>query len=242
MALIHELLGYKHIKIYQDEDMFRFSLDSTLLADFVNIKKTTKAIIDLGTGNGPIPLFLTLKTKASIKGIEIQEDVFNLAVKSVNANNLDSQIEILNLDIKNVYKIVGANKFDIVTSNPPYFKYLPTSNINKNDYLTIARHEVLITLEEIIIEAKKLLVDGGSLYIVHRAQRLGEIISYFNTHNFGLKRLRFVYSKTDSENALLVLVEGRLNKKSDCVVLKPLYIYNNNEYTEEVKNIFNFKK
>lgn len=243
MALIHELLGYKNIKIYQDEEKFRFSLDSTLLADFVKVKKSTKRIIDLGTGNAPIPLFLTLKTDALITGIEIQEEVYELAKKSVEINKFENQIRIINKDIKDIYKEVGANTFDIVTSNPPYFKYLPTSNINKNDFLTIARHEVLITLEEIIIESKKLLQDGGYLYLVHRAQRFSEIVLFLNKHNFGLRRIRFVYSKTSSDNALLVLVEARHNKKDDLIVETPLYIYRDeNEYTDEVSRIFNFKK
>lgn len=243
MSLVHELLGYKNIKIFQDEEKFRFSLDSTLLADFVKIKKHTKKIIDLGCGNAPIPLFLTLKTDSHITGVEIQEEVYNLAIKSIQINNLEDQITIINKDMKDIYKVVGANKFDIVTSNPPYFKYLPSSNINKNDFLTIARHEVMINLEEIIIESKKLLKDGGYLYMVHRVERFSEIVLYLNKHNFGLRRIRFIYSKTTSPNALLVLVEARQNKKDDCVVEAPLYIYSNeHEYTEEVMKIFNFKK
>ena len=243
MALIHELLGYKNIKIYQDEEKFRFSLDSTLLADFVRIKKNTKKIIDLGTGNAPVPLFLSLKTDALITGVEIQREVYELAIKSIEINNLDEQINILNKDIKDIYKEVGANIFDIVISNPPYFKYLPSSNINKNDYLTIARHEVLITLEDVINEAKKLLKDGGYLYLVHRVNRFTELVQCLNKHNFGIKRLRFVYSKTSSNNALLVLVEARQNKKDDVVVEKPLYIYSMEDtYTEEVMRIFNFNK
>jgi tRNA1(Val) A37 N6-methylase TrmN6 len=243
MALIHELLGYKHIKIFQDEEKFRFSLDSTLLADFVKIKKSTKKIIDLGTGNAPIPLFLTLKTDANIIGVEIQKEVYELAQKSIDINNLNDQIKILNNDIKDIYKEVGANTFDIVTSNPPYFKYLPTSNINKNDFLTIARHEILITLEDIVVEAKKLLQDGGYLYIVHRVARFSELVLILNKHNFGIKRIKFVYSKTTADNALIVLVEARQNKKDDTVVEKPLYIYDDNgQYTKEVMQIFNFKK
>lgn len=243
MALIHELLGYKHIKIVQDEEKFRFSLDSTLLANFVNVKKHTKKIIDLGTGNAPIPLFLTLKTDAKIIGVEIQKEVIELAKQSVELNNLQNQIELINADIKDIYKIVGPNTFDIVVSNPPYFKYLPTSNINKNDYLTIARHEVLITLEEIVIEAKKLLKDGGYVYFVHRAERLSELVLALNKHNFGLRRIRFIYPKVSSKSALLVLIEARQNKKDDCIIEEPLYIYSGEyEYTDEVRKIFNFKK
>ena len=243
MEMIHELLGYEHIKIVQREDMFSFSLDSMLLADYIQCKNETKMIIDLGCGNAPIPLFLTLKSNAKIIGIELQKDVFELAQRSVELNKMENQITIINDNLKDIYKKVGANKFDIVASNPPYFKYVPTSNINKNDFLTIARHEVEITLEEIIIEAKKLLIDGGSLYMVHRCERLTEIIDTVKKHNFGLRRMRFIYPKENSEKALLFLFEARQNKKPDVIIEKPLYVYKtSNEYTDEVKAIFNFKK
>ena len=241
MEMIHELLGYKNIKIVQRKDMFNFSLDSMLLADFVRVKKENN-IIDLGCGNAPIPLFLTMKTKGKIVGVEIQKDVFLLAKKSVELNNFENQITIINTDIKGIYNQVGANAFDVVISNPPYFKYIPSSNINKTHFLTIARHEVAITLEDIIIEAKRLLIDSGALNIIHRTERLSELISLLKTYNFGLRRLKFVYTKTDSENALIFMAEARLNRKNDVLVEKPLYVYKNKEeYTDEVKKIFNFK-
>lgn len=239
--LIHELLGYEHIKIIQREDMFSFSLDSILLAHFVKMKDTDK-VIDLGCGNGPIPLFLSLKSKGKIIGVEIQEDVYDLAKRGVLLNKLEDQISILNTDIKNVYKKVGANCYTIVTSNPPYFKYTQESNINKNDFLTIARHEKLITLDEIIEESKKLLGDGGSLYMVHRASRLGDILSSLEKHHFGLKRLKFVYPKTSSTQALLVLFEAKKNKPADVVVETPHYVLDGTEYTEELMEIFHFRK
>lgn len=243
MEQIHELLGYKNIKIYQREDMFSFSLDSMLLANFIHTKSNTKHIIDLGCGNAPIPLFLTLKTDAFIVGVELQPDVFELAKKSVEINKFEHQITIINDNIKNIYKRLGANTFDIVSSNPPYFKFVPTSNINKNDFLTIARHEVEITLEEMIIEAKRLLRDGGSFYMIHRCERLSDVIDLLKKHNFGLKRLRFIYPKIDSEKALLFVFEARANKKADVMIEKPLFVYQKtNEYTNEVKEIFNFKK
>lgn len=244
MENVHELLGYERIKIIQRDDMLRFSLDSMLLADFVDTSKTkeTDLVVDLGTGNGPIPLFLSLKTRAKIFGVDIQSDVCALARKSVELNNLENQITIINDNIKDIYKKIGANKFEIVVSNPPYFKYKDTSRINKNDYLTIARHEVLITLADIVSETKKLLVDGGSFYMVHRVERLVDIISTLKDEKFGIKNIRFIYSKENEENALLVLIHARKNKASDVKIVKPLYVYDSNgEYTKEVKNIFNFK-
>ena len=237
---IHELLGYENIKIIQDEDMFSFSLDSMLLANFIDTKGA-KRIIDLGTGNGPIPLFLTLKTNASIIGVEIQEEVALLAKRSVELNHFESQIEIINDDLKGIYKKVGANSFDIVSSNPPYFPYKESSMINKNDYLTIARHEVKANLLDIIIEAKKLLKDGGRLYMVHRVNRLTEVIKELEENGFGLKKMQMIHPKIDGE-AMMFLVEARKNKTSDLKIIKPLYVYNNDKYTEEVLEIFNFKK
>lgn len=243
MKQIHELLGYKNIKIVQDDEMFSFSVDSMLLADFIKVNYKTKNIVDLCTGNGPIPLFLTLKTNAKIIGVEIQKEVYDMAVESIQINHFENQITYLNDDLKNIYKKIGANSFDIVSVNPPYFKYEESSNVNKNDYLTIARHEVKAALEDIVIEAKKLLIDGGSLYMVHRSERLPEIISTINNNCFAIKTLRFVYPKVNSNESLFVLIEARKNKNSGCKVLKPLYIYDeNNNYSEEVLKIFKFQK
>ena len=120
---------------------------------------------------------------------------------------------------------------------------MPNSNINKNDYLTIARHEILASLEDIIIEAKKLLVDRGQFYLIHRAERLSEIMILLNKYKFSIKRLRFVYPKKDDKEALLVLVEARLNASEGLKVIKPLYVYEKeNVYSKEVEKIFNFPK
>lgn len=237
---IHELLGYENIKIIQRDEMFSFSLDSMLLAYFIDTKDAKK-IIDLGTGNGPIPLFLTLKTDALIYGVEIQEDVYDLAKRSVELNGFTKQIKILNRDLKNIYQELGANQFDVVCSNPPYFKYQEDSLINKNDYLTIARHEVKATLNDIVSEAKKLLVDGGRFYMVHRVSRMSEIFRCLEDNHFGIKRVKMIHPKTNGE-AMMFLLEARKNKASDIKVLKPIYVYNDNKYTEEVLEIFNFKK
>ena len=152
MNKIHELLGYENIKIIQNDEMFSFSLDSMLLANFIDTKNA-KEIIDLGCGNGPIPLFLTLKTNAHITGIEIQSDVAALAKESVELNHFDEQIDIINDDLKGIYKKLKSNHFDIVSCNPPFFK-VDDALKNHNDYLTIARHEVKATINFICYSLK----------------------------------------------------------------------------------------
>ena len=193
MEKIHELLGYENIKIYQNDDMFSFSLDSMLLAHFIDCKNAKK-IIDLGTGNAPIPLFLTLKTDAKIDGIEIQKAVYDLAVKSVEINKFKEQITLYNCDLKEVYQKLGANTYDIVCSNPPYFKYKESSFINKNDYLTIARHEVMVTLDELVLEMNRLLKDGGKCYIVHRVNRLDDVILTLKKYKFGINCILYSFN------------------------------------------------
>ena len=244
MEQIHNLLGYDGIKIIQDDQAFSFSIDSLLLASFIKVKANTKNIIDLCCGNGPIPLFLTLKTNANIIGVEIQKYIATLAKRSIELNNINN-IEIINENLIDIYKAVGANKFDIVSVNPPYFKYQEDSHINKNELLSIARHEIDCNLDDIIKEANRLLIDGGSLYLIHRSERLQDILSTLKKYNFGAKDIRFVYPKINDEASLLVLIEAKKNRKENVNVLKPLYIYEDyqkNIYTNEVLSIFNYKK
>ena len=134
MQVINDLLGYNKLKIYQDTDMFNFSLDSVLLPNFITLNKDTKNILDIGTGNAPIPLILSTKTKAKIIGVEIQKEVSILAKKSVEINNLQDQITIINDDINILKDRLPINYFDIITCNPPFFKINKESKLNKNDY------------------------------------------------------------------------------------------------------------
>ena len=241
--VINDLLGYEGLKIIQRPDMFNFSLDSTLLASFVTINKADKMIVDLGCGNAPIPLFLSLKTNAHIYGIEIQPEIVDLAKRSVAVNKLDYQITIIEEDIKNAYLKLGVSSFDVVTCNPPYFIYKETSNTNKNDYLTIARHEVKITLEEVLLSANRLLKEGGRLAMAHRTDRLIDVLDAFRKYGIEPKRLRFVYPKTSSKESLIILIEGmKSKKKGNLKVLPPLYVYKeNNTYTDEILEIFRYR-
>ncbi len=244
IEVINDLLGYEGLKIIQRPDIFNFSLDSTILADFVTINKSDKKIIDLGCGNGYIPIFLTLRTNAKITGIEIQEEIYDLAIRSVELNNLKEQIDIYNLDLKEAHKILGTSSFNVVTCNPPYFKYKEGSNINESIHQTIARHEIYATLDDVVKEANILLKDGGTFAMVHRAERLEDIILTFAKYNFALKRLRFVYPKTNSENALAILIEAKKKGSSGALkILPPMYVEDElGNYTEEILKIFNYKK
>ena len=222
--MINDLLGYD-LKIYQDSDKFKFSIDSVLLAEFVDINYRDKNIIDLCTGNAPIPMILSLKFDKNIVGVELQKRIFELAEKSVSINNIKN-ITLINDDVKNVS---FDYKFDIVTCNPPYFKYTDSSIINDNTEKSIARHEIKITLEDIISKSSKILKTGGRLYLVHRCERLTDVLALFKKYNFGLRKLEFVYDNPNSDSSI-ILIEGKLNGKDDLKVLKPLYI---SEFMEE---------
>lgn len=240
MRQIVNLLGYEGLKIIIDPSILNFSTDTTVLADFVNIRLKDKNIIDLGTGTGYIPLFLSLKTKAKIYGIEIQKDIYELFVESIKLNNLSDQVYPINDDMKNIKKYFAASSFDVVVSNPPYFK---NNNQSNNDYKMIAKHEITITFEEIVNVAKYLLKDGGTFSFVHIPSRLFELINILKNNNLEPTKIRYVYPRTNSEEASLVLIETKKNaKENQLKILKPLYITNElNESTEELKKIYNYK-
>lgn len=242
--IINDLLGYEGLKIIQRPDIFNFSLDSTILADFVSINKSDKKIIDLGCGNGYIPIFLTLRTNAIIDGVELQEEIANLAIRSVAINHLENKINIYSNDLKGIHRILGHSKYDVVTCNPPYFKYEQNSNINESIYQTIARHEIYATLDDVIKEASILLKDKGTFAMVHRVSRMQEIILLMEKYHFSIKRLRFVYPKTTSSEALAILIEAKKKgNEGGLKILPPLYVENiDGTYTEEILKIFNYKK
>ena len=235
--IINDLLYYKDLKIVQNKNYFNFSLDSVLLPNFVIINPNTKKILDLCTGNAPIPLILSTKTKASIIGIEIQKEIYDLAIESIIINKKDS-IEIINKNAKDIINDYETDTFDIITCNPPYFKYTENSKINDNDQKTIARHEKYIKLEDILKISKKLLKNGGSLCMIHRTDRLIETIELFKKYNIEPKRIQLIYPKEDSESNLF-LIDGRKNGNSGLKILKPLFIHNEDgSYKEEVLKMF----
>ena len=229
----------KNLKIIQRSDYFNFSIDSLLISEFVSIKKNTKKILDLGTGNAAIPLFLSKKTSAKIYGIEIQKISYKLALRNININNLNEQIYIIYDNMKNYSKYFNSGSFDIIISNPPFFKINENTNfLNELKQLSIARHEVEINLEELIKIASELVKDRGYFYLVHRADRLSEILNNLLNYRFEAKKIKFCYT-TKHKNAKIVLIEAIKNGKSGLTILPPLIINKENgEYTDEILKMF----
>lgn len=238
MKVINYLLGYKNLKIVQDNEMFNFSLDSVLLPNFVTLNKNISNILDIGTGNAPIPLILSTKTEANITGVEIQKEVYDQAVQSVQINNLENRIKIINSDIKEIYENFDTESFDVITCNPPFFEVTEESNLNKNEYKTIARHEIHLNLDDVFKISKKLLKNNGVIAMVHRPERLVQIIETMKKYNIEPKKIRFVYPKRNKE-ANILLIEGRKNGNSGIKILPPLYSHEEDgNYTKEVQKYF----
>lgn len=238
MEVINDLLNYQGLKIYQNPKWFSFSLDSVLLADFVKVNNKMR-IIDFCSGNAPIPLFLSTKTKSSIIGVELQKEVFDLALKSVKINNLQNQIKILNMDVNDVSKIFDTDYFDLITCNPPYFKISDQSNVNDNLVKAIARHEITLNLENVFKTARKILKNNGKIAMVHRTDRLIDILFLMRQNNIEPKRMKIVYPFKNAKSNL-ILIEGIKNGKPGFEIEKSMIVHNDDgSYSNEVQRIFN---
>lgn len=238
MRVKNRLLNFKDKIIYQNDDYFAFSLDSVLLANFVTLKLSDKKIVDFCSGNGPIPMLMSFRTKARIFGVELQKEIFDMGYDSIKENGMDSQIEFINGDVKDISKIINAESVDVVTCNPPYFKYKDDSLVNDNMVLTIARHEVKLKLEDVIKNARYVLKNGGTFAMVHRPDRMIEIINLMQKYGIEPKRMRIVYPKM-GKDANILLIEGIKNGKTGLKVLSPLYTHNNDgSYVDEIREMF----
>ena len=234
--VINYLLAYENFKIIQRKDMFNFSLDTVLLSHFCTINKDYEKIIDFGTNNAAIPLILSMRTASKIIGVEIQEEACKIAQKNIILNHLENQIEIVHEDIKNY--IHQIQNVDLVVCNPPFFKLGEKSNLNDNEYLQIARHEIKITLEQIIQSASKILKQKGRFAIVHRPERLIDIITIMKTYDIEPKRIQLVYPKHNRE-CNTILVEGMYKGNPGLKILPPLYAHDDSgEYSKEVRKLF----
>ncbi|MEK5213964.1 tRNA1(Val) A37 N6-methylase TrmN6 [Psychrobacillus psychrotolerans] len=225
------------LRIIQSPSVFSFSLDAVLLARFAYVPMKRGKIIDICSGNGAIPLFLSARTNVEIIGVELQERLADMATRSVQFNNLTNQITIVEADVKGIARELGSEKFDVVTCNPPYFPAHEASEKNLKEHLAIARHEIHLTLDEAVQSASELLKQGGKAAFVHRPGRLLDIVTAMRANRLEPKRIRFVYPKEGKE-ANTLLIEGIKDGKPDLKILAPLYVYGDDgKYTQEVKEM-----
>lgn len=225
-------LQINNLKIIQNPKGFCFGIDAVLLANFVKLKKNAK-VVDLGTGTGIIPVLLAGKSETShITALEIQEEVANMAERSIKLNKLEDRIKILNIDLKDAEKSLEINGYDVVTSNPPYMH--PEGLINIDDKKAISRHEVKCTLEDVIRTASRLLKHNGRFFMVHRPIRLVDIMFYCRQYKLEPKNLQFIHS-TYNKKPNLLLIECVKAAKPELKILDPLYVYNaEGKYTTEI--------
>lgn len=228
--------GYR---IIQNPERFCFGMDAVLLSGFARAKKQERCL-DLGCGNGIIPILMEAKTEGKhFTGLEIQPESADMARRSVALNGLQDRIDIVEGDIKDASKIFGASSFHVVTTNPPYMT-AQHGLTNLYEAKTIARHEVLCNLEDIIRESARLLMPGGRFYMVHRPFRLAEIISLMVQYRMEPKRMRLVYPYVDREQNM-VLIEGLRGGKSRMTVEKPLIVYKEpGKYTDEIYDVYGY--
>ena len=225
------------LRLIQNPSWFCFGMDAVLLSAFARIKKED-VCLDLGCGNGVIPILLAGKTEGkSFAGLEIQSDIVEMAQRSVRGNGLQDRVKIQEGDIREAVSIFGAAVFDVVTSNPPYMTGAHGLT-NEADHKAIARHELKCSLEDLIDNATRLLKPGGRFFMVHRPFRMAEIMHCMVSHRLEPKRMRMVYPYVDKEPNM-VLIEGVRGGNPRITVEKPLIVYQEeNVYTDEVKRLY----
>jgi len=232
-------------KIIQDTDLFLFGMDSVLLANKVKGTNKNTVVVDLGTGSAVMPVIIYEKNNLEkIIGVELQDKMYELALKNVKYNNLEDKICILQENLKNVTsikkyikQIVNREEVDVVICNPPY-KKVGTGSKNEKDEKYIARHEVMCELEDVFKTASKLLKFKGKLYIVHKPERIADLISIARKYKLEVKEIQFL-QPTINKKPSIVLVEYVLGGGNECIVLPNLIEYDENgNYTKEILDTY----
>lgn len=230
---------YSHdVSIVQSSNVFSFSLDAVLLADFARVSgQRIKRVVDLCAGNGAVGLFLSDRTHAAITMVEIQSRLADMASRSVELNGLQDRIDVINDDLKNTPQYIPKDSVDVVTCNPPYFLNYDTSEKNPNRYLAIARHELTTTLDEVAQTAADLLKMNAKLYMVYRPDRLSDLLMSLRSHRLEPKQMKLIRPRVN-EDANMVLVEAiKDGKPNGLKVLPDLITHAGQQYSDEVKRI-----
>lgn len=242
-------LGVNNLKIIQNTDYFCFGTDSVLLSNFIISNSDKNVILDLCSGSGVIPIIISAKYKYSkIAAVELQDEMFNLLERNITLNNLQDKIEAIQGDIKdfsNIRKMlqnkIGYNMVNIITVNPPY-KPKGRGVINDHNVKYIARHEEMCTLEDIFFTSSKLLEYKGKLYIVHKPERIVDLLAIARKYNLEAKRIRYVYPRVDVKPSI-VLIEYVKGGGNEALILPPLIEYNSDgTYTDEIYKIYGMER
>jgi len=233
-----DVLCNENLKIIQKKDGYRFSLDAILLSCFVTLKRN-ETLLDIGTGCGIIPIFISKRGfRNPMLGIEIQEDLFHTAEKNKELNQCDN-VDFIHGDIKVLAGTLKKSFFHVIVSNPPYTK-ADTGRKSPGQSRLIARYESQLDLETLLSISSALLERKGRLYVIYPSRRLGELVYTARKYRLEPKRLRFVYPR-EGEAANLFLVEMIKEGGTEVAIEKPLYIYDNDRYTEEIGSYYCLK-
>ncbi|TWS95463.1 tRNA1(Val) (adenine(37)-N6)-methyltransferase [Streptococcus sp. sy018] len=231
------------VKIIQNRDVFSYSVDSVLLSRFPKYPQKNGLIVDLCSGNGAVALFASSQTKSSILAIELQERLADMAKRSVQLNQLDQQVTVVQDDLKNLLQHVPRSQVDLIVCNPPYFKASDTSKKNLSEHYLLARHEITTNLDEICQVSQQALKSNGRLALVHRPDRFLEIIDTLKTYKLAPKRVQFVYPKNNKEANMLLIEAIKDGSMDGFKILPPLIIHKDNgDYTDEIFEIYYGKR
>ncbi|MFC1856074.1 tRNA1(Val) (adenine(37)-N6)-methyltransferase [Thermodesulfobacteriota bacterium] len=227
------------IKLFQKKKGYRFSIDAVLLAEFVH-KLGGARLLDLGTGCGIVPLMIAHKnTHVNITGVELQDSLYDLAKRNVEENGLTDRIKIIQHDIRHVDRILSPESFDLITANPPYIER-DSGRLNPDKEKAIARHELMVSLEEIVRAVKYLLTPTGKAVIIYPAKRAVDLLTLLRKEGIEPKFVQMIHSKLTTEAKLVIVKASKSGKKGGLKVLPPWIIYNEDgNYTDESEKMLN---
>ena len=232
-------LERENIDIIQSSEVFSFSIDAVLLSDFATIPQQRKAtIVDLCTGNGVVSFLLSVKTKNKIIGVELQDALCDMANRTIQLNQLEEKVEILQADVREITTVLKKDSIDYITCNPPYFKLQEQALVNQKEAFTIARHEIHLPLEELLQNISGLLKMKGKTFIVHRPDRLTDILTTARQYRLEPKRIQFIHPKEGKESNIVLIEFIKDGQPGGVRILPPITVFDeNNEYTNKLKEV-----